>query len=166
MRSSRKPSTPLPVGCVAAKAERTKAAGETPPGVCRCGDTLKRLAARIERLESAASARGASVVALGHLAGRAEEVLTRVCLAIGVPLKHLQHGGRTRALAEARWLAAAALAAEGIPHSGIARAMGWNTPSTVSHALDSHAENLNRPNYARAWALVSTAMFEFQPTKL
>ena len=155
MRSTQKPSPPLPVGCVAPKKERTKAAGETPPGVCRCGETFKRLAARVTRLETAAKAQGASVVALGHLSGRAAEVMARVCASLKVPLQNLQHGGRTRALAEARWLAAAALSREGIPHKGIVIAMGWTTPSTVSCALKSHAQNLDRPNYARAWALIS-----------
>jgi len=85
--------------------------------------------------------------------------LAHVCLAIGVPLKHLQHGGRTRALAEARWLAAAALAAEGIPHSGIGNALGWTTHSTVGYALKSHAARLDRPAYARTWGLITADLF-------
>ena len=160
MRATPKPRTDGQPPGASRKAARTnkERMGSTFPGVCRCGATLKKLkllVGRVCRLERAIEARGDSVVTLGHLAGRADDILDRVCRVLNVPLRHLQHGGRTRALSEARWLAAAALAAHGIPHSGIAIALRWTTPSNVSHALKSHTARLAQPDYARAWAKIS-----------
>lgn len=154
-------NTPFPVGCVAAKSERTKATGkhparrvptrghsQTPPV------TLRSLLERVERMERAMAAQDGCAVTLGHLSGDAGAILARVCQRLNLTPKQLRHGGRAQPLAEARRMVAAALATEGIPHSGISQAMGWTTPSTVSKALKTHTETLTRPDYAQAWARI------------
>lgn len=118
--------------------------------------TLRTLAERIERLERAQSAKHDGIVTLGHLHGDAEAITRRVCDRLGLTLKQLQHGGKSRPLSEARWLTAAALAQAGVPQSAIARALLWGTPSTVGHALRSHKRSLkDRNGYAKAWAKIS-----------
>ena len=149
----------FPAGVEAGQPERPEAAGETPPGYCRCGADFQSLVERLAKLESLVA--GAQVPA-NHFTATADGIVGRVAFALKIDAAKMRVPCRKTYMVEARSLCAAKLLGAGFKQRQAADALGWGHESAVHYAAQRHTAMLETlPHYRAAWKLIEK---EFQQT--